>query len=305
MKSGDVVGLGEGAHQDHVLTVGGAAHGLRRAEHDRALGGSGRRRDAGGQHLEVVGGIEDRMKQRLERLGIDRQQCLLAGQQALLHGVDGEADGGLGGALGGAGLKQEETTLLDRELDVLHVLVVGLEPREVAQELRVGLGDVVGQRREVLRVAGAGDDVLALGVGQEVARGGRFSRPLVAAEGDPGARAVAPVSEDHLLDVDRGAPIVGDAVDPAVGDSAPSVPGVEDRGDRLPELLPGLGREGVSASPPRTGRLKVAVSSRSSSAPSSVSALTRLLSFTSCSACSKLEAGIPRTTLPNICTNRR
>ena len=245
VKSGDVVGLGEWAHQDHVLTLSGAAHRLRSAQHDRAFGGARRRRHARRQYLEVVSGIEDRMKQGLERLGIDRQQCLLAGQQALLHGVDGEADGGLGRALGRAGLEQEDATLLDRELDVLHVLVVGLEPREVAQELCMGLGEVFGQRREVFRVAGAGDDVLTLGVGQKVARRGRFSRPLVPAERDAGAGAVAQVSEDHPLDVDRGAPIVGDAIDPAVGDSALSVPGVEYRGDRLAQLFPGLERERV------------------------------------------------------------
>ena len=81
------------------------------------------------------------------------------------------------------------------------------------------LGDLrhpVAQLGEVARRPHPGDDVLALRVRQEVA--GRLGRTghLVAAERDPGARCVALVAEDHLLDVDGGAPVVGDAVDPPV-----------------------------------------------------------------------------------------
>jgi hypothetical protein len=47
-----------------------------------------------------------------------------------------------------------------------------------------------------------------------------------------GARAAPLVPEDPLLDVDRGAPVVGDAVDAAVGDGAVAHPRVEDRADR-------------------------------------------------------------------------
>ena len=169
----------------------------------------------------------------------------------------------------------------------------------------MGLGKMVGQRREVLRVAGAGDDVLALGVGQEVARGSRLSGSLVAAEGDAGARAVAAVAEDHLLDVDRGAPVVGDAVDPAVGDRALPVPGVEHRGDRLAELLARLERERLAGrllEQPPEGRGQLAQLRRPRAR---CRRSTPLRSLASCSACSKLADGIPRTTLPNICTNRR
>src|SRR5262249_42166793 len=42
--------------------------------------------------------------------------------------------------------------------------------------------------------------------------------------------------EDHLLDVDRGAPLLGDAVEAAVVDGALATPGVEDRRDRPPQL---------------------------------------------------------------------
>ena len=140
VKPGDVVGLGERPDQDHVLAVGGAAHSLGGAEHDRTPGRPGSRRDPGGQHLELGGGIEDRVQERLERLGVDRHQRPLTGKEPFADRVTGEPDGRLGGALGGSGLKQEQAPFLDRELDVLHVLVVGLEAREVGEQLGVGLG---------------------------------------------------------------------------------------------------------------------------------------------------------------------
>ena len=46
-----------------------------------------------------------------------------------LHHVDRDLDRRLRGALAGAGLEQEERALLDRELEVLDVAVVLLEPR--------------------------------------------------------------------------------------------------------------------------------------------------------------------------------
>ena len=236
----DVVGLGERAHEDDVLAVGGAPHRLRRAEHDRAPRRPGRGRDPGGQDPELVLGVEDRVQERLERVRVDRHQRPLTGQQAVRHGVACEPDGGLRRPLRAAGLQQVEPALLDRELDVLHVLVVGLEGREVVEQLGVGSGQALGEGLEVLRVAGARDHVLALGVGEEVAGRRRCAGALVAAERDPGTGRPAAIPEDHLLHVDRRAPVVGDTVDAAVGDRPLAVPGVEDRRDRPLELAPWL-----------------------------------------------------------------
>ena len=99
------------------------------------------------------------------------------------------------------------------------------------------LGHDVAQLGDVLRVAHAGDDVLALGVDEEVAGRLGLAGDLVAAEGDARARRVALVAEDHLLDVDRGAPVVGDPRDAPVLDGALARPRVEDRADRLRELV--------------------------------------------------------------------
>ena len=52
------------------------------------------------------------------------------GQQPLLDRVDGEAHRGLGGPLGAARLQHVEAPVLDRELGVLHVPEVALEPAQ-------------------------------------------------------------------------------------------------------------------------------------------------------------------------------
>ena len=141
------------------------------------------------KHLEARIGIEGRMQQRVQRAGVDRRERALGRQQTLVDGVDREADRGLRGALRAAGLQHVQAAALDGELDVLHVAVVGLERAQDAQQLRVGLRQVLGQLVQRARRAHAGDDVLALRVEQEVAaRLGRAGQ-LVARERHAGRRA--------------------------------------------------------------------------------------------------------------------
>ena len=60
--------------------------------------------------------------------------------------------GRLRGALGGARLQHVERALLDRELDVLHLAVVPLEPLDRGDELVVGLGQQLVHARDRLGV---------------------------------------------------------------------------------------------------------------------------------------------------------
>ena len=127
---------------------------------------------------------------------------------------------------------------------------------------------------------------------------------LVAAERDAGARRVALVAEDHLLDVDRRPPVVGDAVDAPVGDRAIAAPRVEHRADRLlelvarllGELLAGLVLEDLAE---RRGQLLQRGDVELGVERDAVLLLgvgDRVL---------EALAGMLRTTLPNICTKRR
>ena len=97
VEAGDVVGLGEGAHEDHVAALGGGRDGVAGAQHDLALRGARGGGDAGREHLVVGGGVEGRVQQRVQGGGVDRQDRRLAVEQPLGDGVDGEAHRGLRG----------------------------------------------------------------------------------------------------------------------------------------------------------------------------------------------------------------
>src|SRR6202022_4589399 len=80
------------------------------------------------------------------------------------------------------------------------------------------------------------DDVLPLGVGEELAVELFLARRGVASKCDPGGRRFPAVAENHCLHVHRGPPVAWDVVEPAVCFRALVVPGPEDRSDGPPEL---------------------------------------------------------------------
>ena len=124
---------------------------------------------------------------------------------ALGDEVDGDLHHRLAGALAVARLQHEQLAVLDRELEVLHVAEVILEQLRDAHELGVRRRQLLRELGDRLGRADAGDDVLALRVGQELAveLGGAGRR--VARERDAGRAVVAEVAEHHRLHVDRGA----------------------------------------------------------------------------------------------------
>ena len=76
VEAGDVVGLGEGAHEDHVATLPGGLDRVPGREHDLAQRGAGRGRHAARQHGELGLRIEGRVQQRLQGGRVDRRQRL-------------------------------------------------------------------------------------------------------------------------------------------------------------------------------------------------------------------------------------
>ncbi len=185
-------------------------------------------------------GVDAREQQLLQLSRLDARHRLLLRDEALFHHVDRDVHRGLAGALGGAGLQHVQLAALDRELEVLHVLVVLLQLPRVALELRVDLRHVALQRADRLGVAHARDDVLALRIGQVVAVQLPCAGDGVAREGDARAGGVAHVAEHHHLHVYRGAEVVRDALEAAVGLGAVGVPRLEHGVDRLAQLLDGV-----------------------------------------------------------------
>ena len=187
--------------------------------------------------------IELRVEELVELRRLHPQHRLLAVDEALALHLDRHPQRGGRGALADARLQDEEATLFDGELDVAHVAEVVLQRAHHLQQLGVALREVVRHGVERFGDADTGDDVLALGVGEEVAVRAVLAGRGVAGERDARAGVVALVAEDHRLHVDGGAEVVGDALELAVVAGAPSVPRTEHRLDRVPQLLVGILRE--------------------------------------------------------------
>ena len=183
------------------------------------------------------------MQELVELRGIDPRDRLVARDEPLVDHLRGDAERGGGRALPCPRLEQVEPPLLDRELDVLEVSVVSLEPVERVDELLERLGHPLAHPLDRLGRSDTGDDVLALRVREELPVEQLLARRRVAREADARAGALAAVPEDHLHDVDRGAEVVGDVVRPPVDLRARRLPRVEDRAVRAPELLDGVLRE--------------------------------------------------------------
>ncbi len=225
----EVVGVGLAADQDDLLARARPLHGGVRVEDGPADRGARRGGDAAAQQLGLRLVVEAREHQLRELGAGDALQRLGLVDQALVHQLRGDAEGGAGGALAHAGLQHPQLAALDGELDVAQVLVVRLQRLHDLHQLVVrGLVELL-ELGELHGVADAGDDVLALGVLQVVAVDALVAAGGVAGEGDAGAGVGAEVAEDHRADVDGGAEVAGDALLAAVELGAVAVPGVEDR----------------------------------------------------------------------------
>ncbi len=109
------------------------------------------------------------MQELVELTRVDARDRLLAGDQPLVDHLGRNAQRRCRGALSRARLQEVERPLLDRELDVLQVAVVLLEPLERLDELLECLGHQLAHALDRLRRADARDDVLSLRVREELA----------------------------------------------------------------------------------------------------------------------------------------
>ena len=188
------------------------------------------------------------MQELVELAGVDAGDRLLARDEPFLDHLGGDPQGRGSGALARAGLQEVQRPFLDRELDVLHVAVVHLEPVERRHELVERLRHALLHTGDRLGRPDPGDDVLALRVREELAEELPLPGRGVASEADTRARALAAVPEDHLDDVHRGSEVVGDVVRAAVDLRARRVPGVEDRPVGAAQLLARVLRERLTRS---------------------------------------------------------
>ena len=180
------------------------------------------------------------MQQLVELRRIDPHDRLFPGDQPLTGHRHRRLQRRGCGALRGARLQQEQLLVLDRELDVLHVAVVLLEPAHRLQQLVERIRQRRAHRLDRLRRPDAGDDVLALRVGEELAVKARLAGRRIARERDARARTVALVAEHHLHDVDGRADVVGNLVRAPVDLRARVVPRREHGTHRAEQLFAGI-----------------------------------------------------------------
>ncbi len=241
----DVLGGGLQAHEHYLLAGLSLLNGVLGGEDDLAAGGSGRGGQSAGYGCGGLQGcrVELGMQQSVQLLGIDHQKGLLLGLHALVDKVTGDFDGGCSSALAVAGLQHVELAVLHGELHVLHILIVVLKKLADLLELLEGLGELLCHLGDGHGSAHAGHNVLALGVGEELAHQLLLAGGGVAGKGDASAAVIAHVAEGHHLHVNGGAPAVGYLVHAAVHVGAGVVPGTEHGLDGAHELLLGVGGE--------------------------------------------------------------
>ena len=147
----NVVGHGFLADENHLLALPRPFHRIVRREDDLPRRRAGRRWQTlrKHRHLRPFSGIEARRQQLRQRFGIDEQQRLFRRDDLFVREIGGDHDGRISGALAAARLQHVELLVLNGELEVLHVLVVLLEPRRDFAQLLVGV------RQHVLRARGS------------------------------------------------------------------------------------------------------------------------------------------------------
>src|SRR5262249_30761634 len=153
------------------------------------------------------------------------------------------------GTLAGARLQHVERAALDRELDVLHVVVMRFkllaDTDQLFERVRHGLFHgrqfrFVGELAfdgEVLRRADAGYNVFALRIDKIFAVKHVLAGRWIAGKGNAGGAIVTHVTEHHGLNADSRAPVLRDTVQPAIGDRTLIHPASEHRPDGPPELF--------------------------------------------------------------------
>ena len=256
-----VIRIGLRAHQYYALAFAAPLRGAVGAEDRQA----GRRAGGGVQPLRQQAPalhrgllrlrVEPRQQELIDLAGLDARKRFFLRDHSLVDQVHRDLHRRGGRPLAAPALENEQSALLDRELQVLHVSIVLLEPLGDVQELRVDLRLVPLQLADRHRRAHAGDHVFALRVHQVLAVHPLLAGRDVAGEGNAHPGVLAHVSEDHRLHVDRGAQVVRDLVEVAVIEGALVIPGVEDSEDGEAELLLRVGGK-VSAVFLANGRIE-------------------------------------------------
>ena len=246
----DILGAGLQTDQNDLLHLAGLDHllCLFSSKDDLAAGRTGRSCQTLADDLGGLqgSGVELGMQQGIQLLGLHAQDSFLLGNHALVHQITCDLQSSLSGTLAVTGLQHVQMAVLDGELHILHIAEVVLQTGCDLNELIVHLRHLILQMADGRRSAHAGHNVLALCIDQVLAHQLLSAGGGVTGECNAGAGAVARVAECHLLNVDCGAPLVGDLVHLTVDVCTGVIPAAEDGLDSLDQLIAGILREGTA-----------------------------------------------------------
>ena len=173
----DVLRRGLQTHEDDLVALLSPLGGVLGSEHHLTAGSARGGGKAGADGLGGLQGlgIKHGVQQAVQLLGLHAQHGLFLGDHALVHQVDGDLQGGGGGALAVAGLQHVKFAVFNGELHILHVAVVVFEVMGDALELLVHRGHILFQFGDGAGRAHAGHNVFALGVDEVLAKQGLFA----------------------------------------------------------------------------------------------------------------------------------
>eukprot|EP00438_Fugacium_kawagutii_P021523 Skav233408 [mRNA] locus=scaffold892:134441:141349:+ [translate_table: standard] len=197
-------------------------------------------------------GVESRMQELVDQIRLQTQKSLRLGDQAFVGHVNRNLQSSRSCTLSIAGLQHVELALLDRKLDVLHVLVVSLELLSHREQLledvwhdlfqgwQVGAMGLASPDGKLLWSADACHNIFSLSVDQKFTIEFVLASGRIASEGNSGSTVIAHVTEDHGLHVHCCAPPLWDVMQLPVGLCTLIHPGVEDCTNGSPKLLLGI-----------------------------------------------------------------
>ena len=240
----DILGGGLQTDQDDLLHLAAlyGVLGILSGEYHLAAGSAGGSRQALADDLGLLQRLSVKlgMQQAVQLLGLYAQHCLFLGDHALIHQVNGDLQGGGSGALAVTGLQHIQLAVLNGELHILHIAVMLLQTGGNVHKLLINLRHLLRQLADGGRSTDTGYYILALGVDEVLAEQRLLTGGGVAGKGYAGAAGVAAVAECHGLNIDGGAPVVGDLVHAAINIGAGVIPAAEYGLDSLDKLNLGV-----------------------------------------------------------------
>ena len=237
-----VLGAGLKAYQYNLLTLCGLSLCILGSEYDLAGSSAGRCAESLTYDFCLLGrcGVKLGMEQSIKGAGLYHGHSFLLAYHALVHQIAGDLQCGGSGTLAVAGLEHVELLVLYGELHILHVAVVLFKYIANIFKLCKCLGELLRHLADGHRSTDTGHNVLALSVGQELAKQLLFAGGGVAGECNACAAVITHVTECHHLYVYSGAPGVRYVVIPTVYVGTGIIPAAEYGLYGIEELILGI-----------------------------------------------------------------